>query len=98
VVGATGPREMAELRRAHPGLWFLVPGIGAQGGDLDSILAAGLDASGGGMLISSSRGIIFAGGGTRDAIRGAAEELHAGINSGRRAARAAGSAASARQL
>src|SRR5258706_4501831 len=44
VVGATGPREMAELRRAHPGLWFLVPGIGAQGGDLDSILAAGLDA------------------------------------------------------
>jgi orotidine-5'-phosphate decarboxylase len=98
VVGATGPREMAELRRAHPGLWFLVPGIGAQGGDLDSILAAGLDADGGGMLISSSRGIIFAGGGTHDAIRGAAQELHAGINSGRRAARAVGDAASARQL
>jgi len=98
VVGATGPREMAELRRAHPGLWFLVPGIGAQGGDLDSILAAGLDADGGGMLISSSRGIIFAGGGTRAAIRGAAEELHAGINSGRRAARAVGGTASARQL
>jgi orotidine-5'-phosphate decarboxylase len=85
VVGATGPGEMAELRRAHPGLWFLVPGIGAQGGDLDSILAAGLDADGGGMLISSSRGIIFAGGGARDAIRGAAAELHAGINAGRRA-------------
>src|SRR5450631_206219 len=85
VVGATCPAEMAELRRAHPGLWFLVPGIGAQGGDLDSILAAGLDADGGGMLISSSRGIIFAGGGARDAIRGAAGELHAGINAGRRA-------------
>ncbi len=84
VVGATWPGEMAELRRAHPGLWFLVPGIGAQGGDLDSILAAGLDADGGGMLISSSRGIIFAGGGTYDAIRGAAAELHAGINAGRR--------------
>ena len=84
VVGATCPGEMAELRRAHPGLWFLVPGIGAQGGDLDSILAAGLDADGGGMLISSSRGIIFAGGGTYDAIRGAAAELHAGINAGRR--------------
>jgi orotidine-5'-phosphate decarboxylase len=85
VVGATRPAEMAELRRAHPGLWFLVPGIGAQGGDLDSILAAGLGADGGGMLISSSRGIIFAGGGTHDAIRGAAAELHAGINAGRRA-------------
>jgi orotidine-5'-phosphate decarboxylase len=85
VVGATCPREMAELRRAHPALWFLVPGIGAQGGDLDSILAAGLDAGGAGMLISSSRGIIFAGGGARDAIRGAAGELHAGINAGRRA-------------
>ena len=44
VVGATCPAEMAELRRAHPALWFLVPGIGAQGGDLESILAAGLDA------------------------------------------------------
>ena len=85
VVGATCPGEMAELRRAHPGLWFLVPGIGAQGGDLDSTLAAGLDADGGGLLISSSRGIIFAGGGTHEAIRGAAAELHAGINAGRRA-------------
>ena len=43
VVGATYPAEMAELRRAHPALWFLVPGIGAQGGDLDSTLAAGLE-------------------------------------------------------
>jgi len=84
VVGATCPDEMAGLRRAHPGLWFLVPGIGAQGGDLESTLAAGLDADGGGMLISSSRAIIFAGGGTHDAIRGAAAELHAGINAGRR--------------
>src|SRR6202011_536316 len=81
VVGATCPAEMAELRRAHPGLWFLVPGIGAQGGDLDRILAAGLDADG--MLVNSSRGIIFAGGGTHDAIRAAAAELHAGINAGR---------------
>ncbi|HLZ99263.1 MAG TPA: orotidine-5'-phosphate decarboxylase [Steroidobacteraceae bacterium] len=84
VVGATCPGEMAELRLAHPGLWFLVPGIGAQGGDLDATLAAGLDGDGDGMLISSSRGIIFAGGGTQDAIRGAAAELHAGINAGRR--------------
>src|ERR1700722_9200564 len=61
VVGATYPREMADLRRAHPALGFLVPGIGAQGGDLDAILAAGLDARGAGLLISSSRNIIYAG-------------------------------------
>ena len=36
VVGATYPAEMAELRRAHPEIGFLVPGIGAQGGDLDA--------------------------------------------------------------
>src|SRR6202167_2045029 len=51
VVGATYPADMAELRRAHPELWFLVPGIGAQGGDLDRLLAAGLDSRGAGLLI-----------------------------------------------
>lgn len=63
VVGATWPQEMAALRAAHPELPFLVPGIGAQGGDLDATLAAGLDAGGAGLLINSSRGIIYAGGG-----------------------------------
>ncbi|MDP9014963.1 MAG: orotidine-5'-phosphate decarboxylase [Pseudomonadota bacterium] len=80
VVGATYPAEMAELRRAHPALPFLVPGIGAQGGDLDRTLAAGLDSAGAGLLINSSRGIIYAGGGTAQGIRAAAAELHAGIN------------------
>lgn len=80
VVGATYPGEMAELRAAHPELSFLVPGIGAQGGDLDATLTAGLDAHGAGLLITSSRGIIFAGGGTPPAIRSAALELHAAIN------------------
>ncbi|MEA3135490.1 MAG: orotidine-5-phosphate decarboxylase [Gammaproteobacteria bacterium] len=83
VVGATYPAEMAELRRAHPQLSFLVPGIGAQGGDLDSTLAAGLNATGAGLLINSSRGIIYAGGGAAPAIRAAAADLHAGINRGR---------------
>ena len=83
VVGATYPREMAELRRAHPELGFLVPGIGAQGGDLDSTLAAGLDGRGAGLLINSSRGIIYAGGGEHAAIRAAAQALHAAINRGR---------------
>jgi orotidine-5'-phosphate decarboxylase len=80
VVGATYPREMADLRRAHPEVPFLVPGIGAQGGDLDATLAAGLDARGAGLLISSSRGLIYAGGGTAAAIRGAAAEMNAAIN------------------
>jgi len=80
VVGATYPEEMAELRRAHPALWFLVPGIGAQGGDLDSTLAAGLNAAGTGLLINSSRGIIYAGGGESGAIRQAAAALREAIN------------------
>jgi orotidine-5'-phosphate decarboxylase len=85
VVGATYPTEMAALRRAHPALAFLVPGIGAQGGDLDSTLAAGLDDRGAGLLINSSRAIIYAGGGAAESIRAAAADLHSGINAGRRA-------------
>jgi orotidine-5'-phosphate decarboxylase len=80
VVGATYPREMADLRRAHPEVSFLVPGIGAQGGDLEATLAAGLNAQGAGLLISSSRNIIYAGGGSSEGIRAAAEELCAAIN------------------
>ena len=84
VVGATYPEEMAELRRAHPTMWFLVPGIGAQGGDLSKTLAAGLDERASGLLINSSRGIIYAGGGSAEAIRRAAAELHSSIGAGRR--------------
>src|ERR1700691_2028927 len=80
VVGATYPREKGDLRRAHPEVPFLVPGIGAQGGDLEATLAAGLDAQGSGLLINSSRGIIYAGGGSAGAIGEAAAELHAAIN------------------
>jgi orotidine-5'-phosphate decarboxylase len=87
VVGATYPKEMAELRRAHPELTFLVPGIGAQGGDLEAILEAGLNGEGAGLLISASRSIIYAGGG--DAIRNAARELYTQINLGRGARSAA---------
>jgi orotidine-5'-phosphate decarboxylase len=83
VVGATVPEEMAELRAAHPNLTFLVPGIGAQGGDLKAVLAAGLDARGTGLLISASRSIIYAGGGAAAAIRAAAAQLHREINSER---------------
>jgi orotidine-5'-phosphate decarboxylase len=71
---------MGELRRAHPEIGFLVPGIGAQGGDLDATLAAGLDARGAGLLLSSSRALIYAGGGAAEAIRAEAEALRAAIN------------------
>jgi len=80
VVGATVPKEMAELRAAHPNVTFLVPGIGAQGGDLQATLAAGLDAHGAGLLISASRSLIYAGGGAASSMRAAAEELHTAIN------------------
>ena len=83
VVGATVPKEMAELRAAHPNVTFLVPGIGAQNGDLKAVLAAGLDAQGMGLLISASRSIIYAGGGAAAAIRAAAAQLHQEINAER---------------
>ena len=83
VVGATVPKEMAELRAAHPNVTFLVPGIGAQNGDLKAVLAAGLDAQGMGLLISASRSIIYAGGGASAAIRAAAAQLHQEINAER---------------
>jgi orotidine-5'-phosphate decarboxylase len=59
VVGATVPAELSDLRERVPTLPFLVPGIGAQGGDAEAAVEFGL-AEGIG-LINSSRGIIFAG-------------------------------------
>ena len=55
VVGATDPQALARVRAAAPDLWFLVPGIGAQGGDLQASLEAGLRPDGLGLLINVSR-------------------------------------------
>lgn len=67
VVGATAPAELAEIRALVPGLAFLVPGVGAQGGDVAAVLAAGPATSapagggtGGGLLVNVSRGIAAA--------------------------------------
>ena len=60
VTGATYPKELGAIREVAPDVPFLVPGIGAQGGDLSAVLQHGLDRSGRGLLISSSRGIIYA--------------------------------------
>jgi uridine monophosphate synthetase len=57
VVGATQPETLRRVRDAAPDLWFLVPGVGAQGGDLEAALHAGLRVDGKGLLINVSRGI-----------------------------------------
>jgi uridine monophosphate synthetase len=57
VVGATHPQVMADIRQAALNLWFLAPGVGAQGGELESALRAGLRKDGKGILIPVSRGI-----------------------------------------
>ena len=74
VVGATAPAELAEVRRTVPGLAFLVPGVGSQGGDVAAVLADGRATErpagggrGGGLLVNVSRGIAGAAAGATDA-------------------------------
>ncbi len=84
VVGATAPDELRLLRRDYPGLAMLIPGVGAQGGDVRKAIEAGINRSGRGLVINSSRGIIYASRSRADfaaAARGAARELNAAINS-----------------
>ena len=60
VAGATYAEELGAIRDLVPEIPLLVPGIGAQGGDLLAVLKNGLDSDGHGLFISSSRGIIYA--------------------------------------
>lgn len=82
VVGATAPEELAEVRRLQPEMPLLVPGIGAQGGDLAATLRHGLRVDHAGVIINSSRGIIYASKGAdfAEAARRAADELRLEIN------------------
>jgi orotidine-5'-phosphate decarboxylase len=82
VVGATYPEQVASIRQRCPELTILLPGIGAQAGDLEAAVSSGLDAGGGGLIVTSSRGIIYAGSGPDFAERGreAAEKLRASVN------------------
>ena len=57
VVGATYPEALADVRGVAADAWLLAPGIGAQGGDLEAALAAGLRADGLGLLISATRSV-----------------------------------------
>jgi uridine monophosphate synthetase len=79
VVGATYPEVLAKIRNAAPDVWILVPGIGAQGGDLEATLDAGLNSQGHGLIINASRSIIYA-----TDPRAAALELRDRINKLRR--------------
>ncbi len=65
VVGATYPAELAAVRRMVGDLPLLVPGVGAQGGDAAATLAAGTTAGGTGMLVNSSRAVLYADAGNR---------------------------------
>lgn len=60
VVGATYPEELARVRKIAQDTIILIPGVGAQGGDVEKTIKAGLDQSGSGLIISSSRGIVEA--------------------------------------
>ncbi len=60
VVGATYPAELAEVRRLVGDMPLLVPGIGAQGGDVAATVSAGRTAAGTGLMINSSRAILYA--------------------------------------
>jgi len=60
VVGATHPEELANIRKIAPGIPILIPGIGAQKGDLEKTVRAGIGKSRALALVNSSRGIIYA--------------------------------------
>ncbi len=85
VVGATYPEELADIRKHVGDLPFLVPGVGAQGGDVAKVMKAGKTAAGTGLVISSSRAILYASSGDdfATAARKAAQELRDSINAHR---------------
>lgn len=60
VVGATYPDDLAQVRQLAGDMTILVPGIGAQGGDIEAALKAGLNSDGKGLIINSSRAILYA--------------------------------------
>jgi orotidine-5'-phosphate decarboxylase len=78
VAGATAPEELGKIRQIVGDLPILIPGIGAQGGDLEATLHNGADGDGQGMIINNSRGVIFASNGEdfAEAARTATQKMH----------------------
>ena len=85
VVGATYPKELAQVRAIVGDMPLLVPGVGAQGGDVEAVVKNGQTKDGTGLMISSSRGILYAasGEGFAAAARAAAQTLRDQINASR---------------
>lgn len=82
VVGATYPDELARVREIIGDMPILIPGVGAQGGDLEKTVLAGRNSRNQGMIINSSRGIIFASSGEdfAEAARTETQKLHDAIH------------------
>ena len=85
VVGATYPGDLAEVRALVGDMPLLVPGVGAQRGDVAQVVQNGQTTQGSGLIISSSRGILYASSGEdfAGAARAATQQLRAQINSSR---------------
>ncbi len=83
VVGATWPEQLKKIREIVGDMNLLVPGIGAQGGDLSAVMQNGLTPEGKGLIINSSRGILYADSGENfaQAARAATQKLRDDINS-----------------
>ena len=92
VVGATYPSELAAVRKRCPRMPLLLPGVGAQQGDLRAAVQAGLDADGGGILVGASRSVLYASSGSdfAGAARAEAQRLRDAINAACTAPRAEG--------
>jgi len=85
VVGATWPGQLREVRAIAGDLPFLVPGVGAQGGDAEAVVRNAKTADGTGIVVSSSRAILYASSGDdyAEAAAGAARELRDTLNRAR---------------
>jgi orotidine-5'-phosphate decarboxylase len=82
VVGSTAPEELARIRGIAPEMPILIPGVGAQGGDLEASVRGGVNAKGMGILVSASRSVIYASKGSdfAEAARAAATATRDAIN------------------
>jgi orotidine-5'-phosphate decarboxylase len=93
VVGATYPQEAARIREICPELLILMPGVGAQQGELEAAVRAGVDARGGGLIVNASRAVLYAGqssgGSSLDAWTGAARRAAQSLRDAINAARGA---------
>ena len=94
VLGATWPEQIEPVREACPDMLFLVPGVGAQAGDLEATVEAAMDDSGGGFIVNASRGVLYAGRGDdyAEAARNEALKIRGRINVMREASLAGGTA------